>query len=375
MRVAIANALSDGAGEVFAALATDPSPGAQAFLAQLAEMIGAKHDDAEVKAVVASLRTSPKPFPVARALAEGASRGGAADRVRDWLGDIIGDAKTVALDGNAKTPERIAAIPIVAYDKSATANLLDLLGDKSQSVQLAALAALDRADAEQLAPTLVSLWPKFSPRVQNEAAAALLKRPDRAKVLLEAIRVKSVPPTALNSTQVALFHNHRDRALKKLAHEVLPPPASREQVIESFKPSITLTGDASRGHAIYQKLCISCHRAGSEGNTLGPDFVTVRNSGREKLLLSILDPNREVRPDYIAYLIDTKEGASILGVLASDTPTAITVREAYSKETVIPRSNIKRMTSQGKTIMPEGLEQGLNPQDLADLMTFIESTK
>jgi putative heme-binding domain-containing protein len=305
----------------------------------------------------------------------GANRAGAGVNVAAALGDIVARAEAVAADASATPAQRAEAIALLGHDARQAEPLFALLSDHSQTVQLAALSALDRLDTPQVAPRLISVWPTLSPRVQGEIVAVLLKRPERTKVLLDAVRAKSVPPSALNSTQVAMLHNNRDASLKAMAKEILPPPPSREEVIEAFKPAIGMSGDASRGHAVYQKLCVSCHRAGGEGHALGPDLVTVKNSGREKLLLSMLDPNSEVRPDYIAYLIDTKDGSSLLGVLASDTPTAITVREAYGKETVIPRTNIKRMTSQGKTLMPEGLEQGLKAQDLADLMTFIESVK
>src|SRR5687768_606238 len=106
-------------------------------------MIGAKHDESEVKAVVAAMKSSPRPFPLARALAEGANRGGAHDRVRDWLGGVIGDAKTVAVDASAKPADRTSAIPLLAYAGDQD-QLLALLSDRSQSVQLAALGALDR---------------------------------------------------------------------------------------------------------------------------------------------------------------------------------------------------------------------------------------
>ena len=62
-------------------------------------------------------------------------------------------------------------------------------------------------------------------------------------------------------------------------------------------------------------------------------------------------------------------------LLANDTAENVTVRQAYGHETVIPRANIKRMTSQGKSLMPEGLEEGMKPQELADLMAFIESAR
>jgi putative membrane-bound dehydrogenase-like protein len=374
MRAAILNASGVVAGEVFATLSNEPTQGIEPLLEQLAEMIGARHNPNEVSAVVTALKSAPKPFVLARALANGAARGGAQDRVAQWLGDVITDAKKVALDPNAKPADRTAAIPLLAYGRDAD-SLRELLADRSQAVQLAALNALDRADAANFPSALIQNFTKFSPRVQSEAIAILLKRPERAKALLEAIGDKSIPSAALNSTQVALLHNHRDAAIKKLAKDVLPAAPSRDTVLEQFRPATTMTGDAARGKLTYQKLCISCHRADGEGHALGPDFVTVRNGGREKLLLSILDPNREVQPNFIGYLIETKDGNSLLGVLASDTPAAITIREAYGKQTVIPRANIKRMTSQGKSIMPEGLETGLKVQDVADLITFIEQAR
>jgi putative membrane-bound dehydrogenase-like protein len=374
MRAAILNSLETGAGEVFAALASDPTSATQALLEPLAEMIGAKHDEIEVKVVVAAMKSSPKPFTLARALADGATRGGAQDQVKSWLGDVIEQAAAVAQDATARPADRAAAVSLLAYAGN-TDRLLALLADRAPSVQLAALNALDRADAPQLASDVISHFAKFSPRVQSEAVTVLLKRPARAKALLEAIRDKRIAANALNSTQVALLHNHRDAAVKKLAKEVLAALASRDAVVESFRAATSMTGDAARGKLVYQKLCVSCHRADGEGHALGPDFVTVRNSGREKLLLSILDPNREVQPNFIGYLVETRDGSSVLGVLASDTPAAITIREAYGKETVIPRANIKRMTSQGKSIMPEGLEQGLKQQDVADLMTFVEQAR
>jgi len=37
----------------------------------------------------------------------------------------------------------------------------------------------------------------------------------------------------------------------------------------------------------------------------------------------------------------------------------------------VPRANIVRMESTGKSLMPEGLEAGLSAQEMADLLEFI----
>ena len=122
------------------------------------------------------MKSSPKPVAFARALGEGATRGGAQDRVKDWLGGVIEQAARVAQDPAAQPADRPAAIPLLAYNGDA-GRLLALLADRSPGVQLAALNALDRADAPQLAADVISHFAKFSPRVQSEAITVLLKRP------------------------------------------------------------------------------------------------------------------------------------------------------------------------------------------------------
>ena len=116
---------------------------------------------------------------------------------------------------------------------------------------------------------------------------------------------------------------------------------------------------------------MSCHRAGSEGHLLGPDLNTVKAAGKEKLLESILDPNREVLPQYVAQMIETKAGDSLVGLIAYENAAAITLREAFGKESVVPRTTIQKIQSQKQSIMPEGLEAGMTPQDMADLLEFI----
>jgi putative heme-binding domain-containing protein len=63
----------------------------------------------------------------------------------------------------------------------------------------------------------------------------------------------------------------------------------------------------------------------------------------------------------------------LLGIIANETTSSITVRQAYGKEDVVLRSNMQGMTSQGQSLMPEGLEQGLTPQDFANLLEYIST--
>ena len=149
----------------------------------------------------------------------------------------------------------------------------------------------------------------------------------------------------------------------------------RQSVVDAFSGALSLQGQAAAGKKIYQERCISCHRLGGEGNNVGPDLATVRSNGKEKLLLSILDPNRDVVPQYVSYVVETRDGDSLVGLIVNETSNSLTVRQAYAKEDVIPRSQIASMHSQAQSLMPEGLEAGLTQQDLANLLEYIVLAK
>ena len=203
----------------------------------------------------------------------------------------------------------------------------------------------------------------------------LLARPERATAFLHALEAGKIRASVLDTTQVKLLTTYRDAEVRKLATKVLAaqPASSRQQVIDNFAPALTLKGDVAHGKKLYEERCISCHRSSGEGFALGPDMVTVKTTGKEKLLTNILDPNREVRPEFVAYVVETKDDESYIGLVVNETSSSVTVRQAYGKETVIPRANIAKMRSQGQSVMPEGLEDNLKPQDLADLLDYIST--
>jgi putative heme-binding domain-containing protein len=219
-------------------------------------------------------------------------------------------------------------------------------------------------------------WPDFKPRSRSAAFGVLSARPDRALVLLGAVENGQIKAGDFSSTQSQFLVKHRDKRVSELAAKLLAKPVvSRDEVIAKYQSALTTKGDAARGRKIYSERCVSCHRAEGNGFQLGPDFVTVKSTGREKLLTNILDPNREVAPQYLTYLIETKDGESLTGIIVNDAPSSVTLRQPFGKEETIPRAKIRAMSSPGTSLMPEGLEAGLTLAQFADLLDFIESLK
>ena len=106
---------------------------------------------------------------------------------------------------------------------------------------------------------------------------------------------------------------------------------------------------------------------------LGPDLVTVKTRGREGILEAILNPHKEVAPQFIAYTVNAKDGRSVTGLITKDDASGMTVKAMGGLEHSFAREEIEGSSSAGQSVMPEGLETGMSVQDMADLLDFIEA--
>ncbi len=243
---------------------------------------------------------------------------------------------------------------------------------QAESVRLAAFATIARFDEKEANEWIAASWSQLTPRVRAEFLASALSRPARTTCLLDAIQAGRIQSTDLSSTQLDQLRKHRDGPVRERAQKLLPPaPDSRAEAVSTFATALDLDGNAARGRAIFTERCASCHRLNGEGQLVGPDLASAKSSGKPKLLAGIIDPNREVPPNFFNYIIDTKSGESLSGIITSESDASVTLRRAYGEESVVSRANIQRIQSSSLSLMPEGLEAGLSAQQMADLLEFV----
>ena len=118
------------------------------------------------------------------------------------------------------------------------------------------------------------------------------------------------------STQAALRQIRNPELARRVKKFVeIVSTDSREQVVKRFEPALHLTGDRGRGAATFVKLCLPCHAIAGKGNRVGPDLSGIATRSREAVLVDILDPSRQVTPDFISYTLTTKQGGTETGLL------------------------------------------------------------
>ncbi|MDB5295667.1 MAG: hypothetical protein JWO31_1650, partial [Phycisphaerales bacterium] len=282
-------------------------------------------------------------------LREGASRpmpGPLAAALRSRGDALATDAMAAAVDAAKPVKDRVAALAAVPLGNFERARdpLAKLLGGREpQAVQLAAVAALGSFATEPaVADALTSAWPRLTPGVRAVALDVLLARPAWAATFLSAIEAGKLPPTDLDATRLARLRQSKDPAVRKLADAVAARAqlSPRADVVTAYRPVLDAKGDAVRGKALFAQNCATCHRLDDVGVEIGPNLAAMRSRGPEAILVNVLDPNREVNGQYAEYVVETKDGRSLAGLLSAETAAAVTLlKPGGGTETVAGRTS------------------------------------
>ena len=285
-------------------------------------------------------------------------------------------SQSAALEPNRRA--RAARVVGLGPLDGAMATLPTLLDARHPvEVQLAALQALGDLPDLRVGPAVVARWKALSPPVRREAAEVLFARPERLRALLDSLEARLVEPGELDSARVAQLVSHRDGSIRQRAqrHFGTMTRGDRGRVVAAMRPALKMAGDPSKGVAIFEKACATCHPAQGRGESVGPDLATIAGRTAEDLLIHILDPNREVPPAYLDYRIATTDGRVVTGMIASETAAAVTLKRAGGVVESVPREAIEAIASSGLSLMPEGLEVGLSTEDFADLLAYLRGLK
>lgn len=272
-----------------------------------------------------------------------------------------------------------------------TAMLLSLLGPDNKFLTSEQLATYLHSDA---------------PQIRLEAARALSQqtRIDRFAELAELAKDASQSDAVRAEAIMGLAGAAQDyqQLLSAFAaegqHSALQSESRRVQRLARLTPQdtekkppaddlaawsklLTKPGDADAGRRLFFSSvgarCSVCHQYAGRGGRIGPDLTQIgRTNSREKISTSILQPSREIAPEFQPWILQTTDGHVLIGLRLpkpGDDGMENYADPAGNKYT-LPSSQIEVRTASPKSIMPDGLEQMISVADLRDLITFLTSS-
>lgn len=294
----------------------------------------------------------------------------AVDRVRELAWDR-GQSET--LRGTAM--EALAAI----QDPQLLTQAERVLAAATESPQLAArlIDALSRYEQPAVAQLVLHVYQNLPAEIQPKAIALLIQRPTWSKQLLASIARGDLPTSVLNVNHLRALLASRDPDLAALSKKQfgsvrVERDPRRERVIAQMGDLFSRTpGNAVRGQEVFHRVCGQCHRIHGTGQDVGPDITSNGRATFDQLLSNVFDPSLVIGPAYQAVTVVTQDGRVLTGLLAEDNPQRIVLKIQGGKIESVPRSEIDEVAPSKLSLMPEGVEKQLSPQEIADLFSFL----
>jgi putative heme-binding domain-containing protein len=389
IRTAVLSSTADTSDQLLARLLADPSfPGAAALIRELAQVVGVRGKSPEMQRVLdATPPRGSSAVDVVAGLGDGLKRSGRSLRAAgldtagaNRIAQSLDDAAVQAANMQAPVPIRTTAIQLLAFDEfdRVRATLGSLLEARQpQEIQQAAVTALASFSRVETGPMLLASWNTYTPAIRGEVVLAMLGNRLRVPALLAAIERGEIPGHQVPFARRALLLRSADEKTKELATRLFGDGAttSRAEVVSKYRPALALKGDAARGRKVFELACAACHRASASGvilgNDVGPNLATIRQWNPDQILVNILDPNREVSPNFVGYLVETQDGRTLDGMIAEENAASLTLKRAGGAQETVLRRDIKQLTGLKTSLMPDGLEAAISVEQMADLLAFL----
>lgn len=287
--------------------------------------------------------------------------------------------RTLPADHGALTWERLEDCLGAAHSVDVRREALRSLGgvvDAARQQRLAEIARDAAWPAELRAEALSSLAPQHEP--SRDALLTVAVGPGDAELR----RI------ALQTLDGALLTEEQRRALaaapglagdeSQLVARTLDPkwraPARPEHRELEAWTRFAQEGDAVAGRRVFlgrTAQCARCHRLAGRGGEIGPDLTTAHRLPPLRLLESVVQPSREVAPQFVGWSIRGEDGRVFEGLFLTERGEDELYASSDGQIVSIQHDQIADRRPLANSIMPEGLVDRLTDRELADLLAYL----
>lgn len=169
-----------------------------------------------------------------------------------------------------------------------------------------------------------------------------------------------------------------NKKVVELAHQVFGHSRAdgkeKQEIINKFVTSLDQNGDKNKGQSLFQIHCAQCHSDKGKSNSLGPEKTSLGSMPPALMLVNILDPNKEVAPQYLGYQIETISGDFFEGLMVADGSSDKILRIKLPGSIIndLYRDEVTNVLPTGKSLMPENFSEILSPSEMNDLISYIK---
>lgn len=299
----------------------------------------------------------------------------------ETLEPLFEQAAANALNQSIAIEDRVGAIKLLSNASYRYVSRCESLLDSRQGpvLQQAMIEALAGTRDSGAASMLLSNWAGFTPQIRKLALKALLTQEGFVPALANAIDDGTVRVGELDPAQREQLSRQAEGLLSDRVRGLLSDEqrASNRDVsarIADYARHLrTADGNAARGQIVFEKNCLSCHRVGEKGHDVGPALGSIVNKPDEAILVDVLDPGSKIDSEYASYTVITSQGRSLTGVLASESPTSVTLKMEKGQTETVLRNEMELIKASDVSLMPSSLHEQITADQMADLFAYLRA--
>ena len=293
-------------------------------------------------------------------------------------GRAIYEMEMIAKDDKADLEQRKAALRSIIEAKPG--NLREICEKLIRVRFLNSIAVKGLVQFDVSGPTILNSYGSFHPSERSVFMEAMCSRPSFAALLLDEMAKGRIARSELSAAQARTIRSFEKPELTaKLASvwgEVRVSPQDKLDLIAKIKadhpPEVLAKADKSQGRAVFAKTCAVCHTLFGSGAKIGPDLTGAGRKDLDYIARKIADPSAIVTKDFQVTKFQMTDGRTISGIITATAPSTVTVQTEKEKIT-IAKSDIESQKLSTQSLMPDGLLQTLKPDEIRNLIAYLQS--
>ena len=291
--------------------------------------------------------------------------------------DAANQLLTILENANASLEDRQKALTALASRAylGLTPRLVEFMDDPDLRIQ--AIRAITNYKDVELGWDMFDKYEAFNEKEKVEVLLAMASRREYASILTEAIKEGQIPKSEIPAYIARQLRRVMGSGFVEIWGPIDDISADIESHYKRYKKILTsenLKGtNVIKGKAIFTNTCGACHQLYGEGGVLGPELTGSNRSNIDYLLSNILEPSADIQEDYKMVVITTRDGRTYIGTVASDTDRHLVLKVVGQDKVTINKSDVQSREDMPNSMMPSGLIDNMNDQEVLDLVAYLRS--
>ena len=214
--------------------------------------------------------------------------------------------------------------------------------------------------------------------LKPDLTIAALRGIGRARVESQSLQVRALRASKDPAIQAAAEFAAKGMELDhELAFDVNKPFLASLKFEDAIAEIVKVNGDAKLGARLFLRQgCSACHTVSPNEPLKGPLLQDItRRYKKEDLIESILKPSAKIAQGFESQFFQTHEGKVYDGFVVRESGDEIEFRNVAGLATILKKSEIEERGKREASIMPIGLADKLNAEQLAAILAYLDTLK